>query len=448
MFVSGTPFESATLRRLETDIAWRWFVGLNRWCLVPNAGTLSRFRTRVGVDRFEQIFTEILLACEQAGLIGHVESFYDMTGVAASATQVTPYQRAVILTKALSVWLDADQGGVGTVDRDQIAAIALDVLNAKHPSLKTVSPSQLVASLKAPNSCVSEEKRGASGWWQRLLTALTRQGHTASEADENRDAALQRVAQALVPDLPQAFGDSDATVGHTRTDGTLCGYRSGFLVDAKRRIITAVIVVTLATAEAPTVLTALKKYHALFGRFPDRLGLDSAFDVDVVHAYLEQHDIMGGITVRSRSGPAGVFHADAFVWDTEGQLRCPHGDTMRHVGGPYKDGTDRYRATADCMHCPLRDQCLTEAQQAKSLPRRELKTTTAAHQRAQRNRERSRSPEGRAIRRQRFAAEGVFGHANRFHNGDKAPYRDGRMNGVAQLIVAFVINLETLASAA
>ncbi len=29
MFVSGTPFESVTLVRLQTDVAWRWFVGLS-----------------------------------------------------------------------------------------------------------------------------------------------------------------------------------------------------------------------------------------------------------------------------------------------------------------------------------------------------------------------------------------------------------------------------------
>ena len=446
MFVSGTPFESATLRRLETDVAWRWFVGLNLWCRVPDAGTLSRFRSRVGVEGFEQILTECILVCDRVGLIGHCESYYDMTGVAASATKATPYQRAVMLSKALSVWLDEDRNGIGTLDREQIATITIEALRAVHPSLKTVSPSQLVASQDAPGSCVAEDSRAGATWWQRLLTALARQPRPVSEATEPLDTQLRQVAQAVVPDVPQAFGDQEASVGHTRTDGSLCGYRSGILVDAKRRIITAVIVVTLTMTEAPTVLSALTKHAKIFGRHPSRVGLDSAFDVDVVHQYLEAHHIVGGITVRSRSGPVGVFHVDAFVWDDHGRLRCPHSETMAHVAGPYKDGTDRYRATADCAQCPLVEQCLTAAKQEKSVPHRELRMNTAAHQRAQRNRERSRSPEGRAIRRQRFAAEGVFGHANRFHNGDKTPYRTGRMTQLAQLMVAFVLNLETLAS--
>jgi hypothetical protein len=353
----------------------------------------------------------------------------------------------VILRKALSSWLDEEQGGVGTLERERIAAIALEILVDHHPSLKTVAPSHLVASQEALGGCVSEERRAVSGWWPRLVQAYSQLSQPTSTTGDLFREAVRQAAQALVSALPQAFGDRQATVGHTRTNGTVCGYRSGFLVDAKRRIITAVVVVTLATAEGPTVISALEQYHARFGRYPLRLGLDSAFDQDTVHRYLEAHDIGGAMTIRSRPGPSGVFHADAFVWDQEGHLRCPQGEEMEHVAGPYKDGTDRSRAGADCASCPLVEQCLTEAQRQKPEPHRELRTTTEAHQRAQRHRERSRSSEGRAIRRRRFAAEGVFGHANRFHNGDKTPYRTEPMTHLAQLMVAFVINLETLASA-
>jgi len=114
MFSSGTPFESATLQRLQTDVAWRWFVGLSVLWPIPDAGTLSRFRHRLGVERFEAILVTLLEVCDQAGLIGHLEAYFDCTGVAASASQVTPYERAVILAKALSAYLDeATGGGVG-----------------------------------------------------------------------------------------------------------------------------------------------------------------------------------------------------------------------------------------------------------------------------------------------------------------------------------------------
>ena len=112
-----------------------------------------------------------------------------------------------------------------------------------------------------------------------------------------------------MPSLPQDFGNPDAVVGHTRTDGTLCGYRSGLLVDAKWRIIVAVIFVALNCVEAPLVIQALDKQYAIFRSYLQGLGMDSAFDHDEVHTYLEAHHIAGGITIRSRPGAAGVFHA-------------------------------------------------------------------------------------------------------------------------------------------
>ncbi len=443
MFYSGTPFESATLRQLKTDVAWRWFVGLSLLCPVPNAGTLSYFRKRLGVELFEAILVQLIQWCQEAGLVGHLESYYDMTGVKASATQVTPYQRAVILAKAISLYLDQEAGGVGVISQEQIAAIALEVLQEKHPSLKKVKPVQIVAS---QDKLEEKLEQSEPNWWQRVCQKVQELGQQLSDVSQTTVEQVGEVAQQLVTSLPQAFGNPDAAVGHTRTNGTLCGYRSGFLVDAKCRIITAVIFVALNMAEAPTLITALDKHYEIFERYPERLGVDSAFDRDEVHQATEQRNIKSVATVRSRPGPKGVFHADAFIWDEQGQLICPNGDLMMQVGGPYKDGTDRYRSSVECAQCLLFGQCLTDKQQLKERPLRELKTNTVAHQRAQQHRERSRSDEGWALRLRRFASEGLFGHLNHYHNGDKAPYRDGQMDHIAQLMVAFTSNLEQLAA--
>jgi transposase len=446
MFYSGTPFESATLRQLETDVAWRWFVGLSLLRQVPDAGTLSYFRGRLGIERFEAILIMLIIACDETGLIGHLESYYDMTGVEASATQVTPYQRAVILAKAMSAYLDEEQEGLGVISQAEIATIVLEVLQEQHPSLKKVKPGQIVASQEKLAERLTQTVKEEPKWWQRLGKKVKELGQQWTRISGTKAEHLRQVARQLVPSLPQAFGNPDAAVGHTRTDGTVCGYRSGFLVDAKHWIITAVVFVALNKPEAPTVITALHKHYGIFQRYPERLGLDSAFDRDEVHQELETQQIEGVATVRSRPGPKGVFHADAFIWSEKGQLICPAEVVMEQVAGPYKDGTDRYRSSVECASCPLFKQCLTAKQQLKDEPRRELKTNTAAHQRAQRNRERSRSDEGWALRLRRFAAEGLFGHLNRYHNGDKAPYREGPMDHIAQLMVAFTSNLEKLAA--
>ncbi len=445
MFQSGTPFESQTLQRLQTDVAWRWFVGLSLLHPVPNAGTLSYFRSRLGAKLFEEILIDLIRVCEEAGLVGHIESFYDMTGVEANATQVTPYQRAVILAKAISVYLDKEQGGIGVISKEQIAAIVLEVLQEKHPSLKNVKPEQIVRSQNKLDEELDKPGKGEAKWWQRVCQGIDDLRSRLAGKPTSLVEHVHDVARELISSLPQAFGNPDAAVGHTRTDGTICGYKTGFLVDVKCWIITAVIFIAVNKPEAPTVVEALDKYHAIFAQYPENLGLDSPFDRDEVHSYTEPRGIYTATTVRARSGPKGVFHSDAFIWNENEELRCPSGEVMVQVGGPYKDGTDRYRSTGECSQCPSFEQCLTAKQrQKKENPHRELKTNTAAHQRAQRNRERSRSSKGRAIRKRRFASEGLFGHLNTFHNGDKAPYRDGEMDHIAQLMVAFVSNLEKL----
>ena len=60
MFQSGTPFESQTLQRLQTDVAWRWFVGLSLLHPIPNAGTMSYFRSRLGAKLFEEILIDLI----------------------------------------------------------------------------------------------------------------------------------------------------------------------------------------------------------------------------------------------------------------------------------------------------------------------------------------------------------------------------------------------------
>ncbi|MCA8837706.1 MAG: transposase, partial [Proteobacteria bacterium] len=328
------------------------------------------------------------------------------------------------------------------------AEIALEVLQTDHPSLKQVSATQVATSQAKLADQAAQSTQGEPKWWQRIQEQIATLGQKTGTLPTDAKARLRQVGELLVPTLPQAWGNPDATVGHTRTDGTLCGYRSGFLVDAKRLIVTAVVFTGLTQREAPSVLTALDTHYAIFQRYPQRLGLDSAYEYDDIHVAMANKEIEHVATVRSRPGAKGVFHSDAFIWHDDGQLRCPADHIMAHIGGPYKNHKERYQATFDCATCPLFNNCFTPKQQAKQgdKPRRVLQIETASHQRAQFHRVRSRSPEGRALRYRRFAAERLFGHNNRYHNGDKAPYRSGPMDNIAQLMVAFVSNLETLAT--
>jgi transposase len=79
MFLYGVAHETTTLARIKENIVWCWF------CM--------------GVERFERILTQVVLACIEVGLVKNVLVGFDLTSVTASAHRWSPYERAVILTR-------------------------------------------------------------------------------------------------------------------------------------------------------------------------------------------------------------------------------------------------------------------------------------------------------------------------------------------------------------
>jgi hypothetical protein len=62
---------------------------------------LYTFRQRLGVALFERVLTIAVQACIEAGLVANELIHFDLTAVVASGHRWSPYERVVILSKAL-----------------------------------------------------------------------------------------------------------------------------------------------------------------------------------------------------------------------------------------------------------------------------------------------------------------------------------------------------------
>jgi transposase len=469
MALYGVCFESQLVRFVAFNIVWRWFCGFGLLTRIPTAATLCNFRKRLGPERFEMILRWLIQQCYEARLITLEEAYFDFTGVEASATRLTPYQRVVVLAKALSAYLAgiddnniAKDGELGPVLRRLIIEIAKDVLSEKHPSVKKLSIEQLAQSLERLDERVEEMPEGPR-WWHRIQRKLklwwqeTREKMETSEllnrlattsketvarkqALANLKARLRDVGDDLASSVPHAWGDLSARVGTLSQGVIICGYQVGYLVDSAYNIIIGVVSMAANEAQAPQVKKVLDKTKRVLGGLPQRLGLDSAFDQDQVYIDLEDEPIEIFAVSRDHRAPKGCFGPDHFLFNASGELCCPAGTPMKQRYGPYEDGRVVYEGQG-CADCDLRSQCVGEEKEF-----RRFSTRPESHQRWLDNRRRSQSEEGERIRKQRFAREGVFGHANTHHNGDRAPYRDGEMNAIADHLTAFAVNLEKLAA--
>lgn len=73
------------VKRIRTDVAFRWFLGLNIDDEVPDDTTISYFRVnRLGEEYFEEFFNEIVKKCMEKDLIKTRRYIIDTTDVAAN----------------------------------------------------------------------------------------------------------------------------------------------------------------------------------------------------------------------------------------------------------------------------------------------------------------------------------------------------------------------------
>lgn len=172
------------------------------------------------------------------------EAYFDFTGVEASATQLTPYQRVVVLAKALNAYVEglddhtiAEDEELASVLRRLIIEVARDVLSGKHPSVEKLSVKQLARSLDRMDERVEEMPEGPRWWhriqqtlrtwWQKakgkveegrgLLNQLATTTAGTSQREQALDALwdhLHAVGEDLRPSIPHAWGDLVGPRGH------------------------------------------------------------------------------------------------------------------------------------------------------------------------------------------------------------------------------------------
>ena len=86
-YMYGIKSMRQTIKEIEVNMAYRWFLGLDFYDSVPHFSTFGKNYTRrfEGTDLFEQIFENILMQCMKKGLVDTSLIFVDGTHVKAAA---------------------------------------------------------------------------------------------------------------------------------------------------------------------------------------------------------------------------------------------------------------------------------------------------------------------------------------------------------------------------
>jgi hypothetical protein len=250
MFLYGVPHETTVLARVKENIVWCWFCGFGLFGPWPDHCALYDFRRRVGAACFEEILTLVVQTCLEAGLVSNELLSFDLTPVVASGHRWSPYERAVILTRALIRYLELSWAEQRPSEpfpealRLLAAEVALEVL--LHETLDTVKPEGVVDSVERWTAESEPQHPKGTRPWQVEVEAAVEAVGTPDESpaplapdDARLRPRLVLAAKALLAHLPHTRGDADARVGRTTSYTWFCGYLLGFAMDSAQHIITA-----------------------------------------------------------------------------------------------------------------------------------------------------------------------------------------------------------------
>ncbi len=304
MFFEGIRSERQLMDMANMRLDHRWFIGYDLTEPVPDHSSLSKIRTRYGLEVFQRFFERIVELCIDAGLVWGKELYFDGTKVQADAAidSLVPrwYARA----------------------RQHVEALFEEAATAEPAS----SPRGLV-----------EKYDGAR------LTG-------------RRQQSYERTVDSNI-----SLTDPDASpMSRFSGDKTTLGYHTHYVVDGgKARIILAALV-TPASIMDNTPMLDLERWVRFRWRIIPRIAVGDTkygtvanivgLEQDRIRAYLPTADL----TRRTPYYPLAAFHYEA----DRDVFICPQGQELPLRPQSYTMEYSVYHAPPEiCNACPVRAQC-------------------------------------------------------------------------------------------
>jgi transposase len=305
-YLYGIPSERQIEQRIQTDVALRWYLGLDLLDAVPDHSTISQNRRRRPAFRklFRRLFEEVVRQCVSSGLVSGRLVATDSTHVKASASRACEYLSDV-----------EESPGAYWERLDGYEEEALEELREKRECRREKRKKQVRKYTKHPQCRVSRTDPDA-GYLNR--PGKPKGMHYLSHQSLDTD-------HGIILDVAVTPGN--------------CYDNEPYLDQLER--VGRIVAIHAATA-------------------------DAAYDFPLAHRVLEERNIAFYVRPQKQGDTSGdFFPRDAFVYDAERDAyRCPGGKVLglntlrRSSGGLHWVYTaDR----ADCQGCPLRDKCFSQS---------------------------------------------------------------------------------------
>ena len=214
--------DSQVLRQAQVNVAFRFFLALSMESVLPVPSLLSQFRTRLGTERFERVFNEILRQARAQGLGKDRLRLKDATHLIANIA-IPSTLRLVAQTR--EQLLSAAESFAAT----EVAAHRAQVAVVRAATADLSEGQRLLARVTHLRELVSWGEQ----WQQRLREAAAR-GARGAEHVEAFATALELAHKVLNDREPEAKDQVRSLVDHDVRTGKHGDYYDGYLLDVSR----------------------------------------------------------------------------------------------------------------------------------------------------------------------------------------------------------------------
>ena len=391
-FLYGIPSERQIEQRIQTDVALRWYLGLDLFDRVPDHSTISQLRRRKPTFRkiFRRLFEEVVRQCIEKGLVSGRVVATDSTHMKANASIVSE---------------------------------------------------ELV-----------ESPDGPGAYWERL-EAYEEEGR--KELERRRGKKLRQGKQRKKylkkggRRSHKRVSRTDPEAGHMNRPGKPVGphYLSHQTLDTDHGIILDVAVTPGDVSDAVPYLNQMEYIHNHVIPIQTATA-DAAYDFSLAHRVLDDMGISFFVRPQARPNYSHVtLQPDAFHYDKEQDIyTCPNGKILRLAflhRDPSSLRLEYSPDKQDCLACPIREQCMMNEQRVRLVGHSYFQPSV------EKNFSRQNEPEyADALRKRQIWCEGTFSAQKRGHN---LRYLFRRGLEAAEdhcLLSATVINLKRMIQAA
>lgn len=394
------------VEQTQTNVLFRYFVGLSIQEPTPDDTTLVVFRKRLGEDKFKSLFNSIVIKARDLGLIKGDLKILDATHIIAD----------IAIPNTVNLLRQGRKKAIEALSKEPGQAKLKEKYLVEEKAYKKPSREDLAAEVKLTSEFMKELK----GQYK---------------ANSETDQIIGQLDKMLNPQdeaRPLSFADPDARGGYKSPTKKFVGYKAHASLDDESLIVTSVDTVPGNTNEADNEdVRELIQQDEDKGIIQKALVADALYDSALNRKTIHSKDMAAYMP--SRNSGKNKF-LDSFIYDKDTDtLICPEGyspisKTRQEQGYLY------IFSTGSCKHCNNNYGC----------PKPNNKRIRLFISDDYLEKLIDNTPQRIQAFIQRKAIERKFGEAKKWHNLARARYR-GRWRVAIQVLMTFlVINVKRI----